>query len=195
VKIAYCIIYLIEDKRSPIHFSRLRREAPLPIPVESRFLFDLRCQFDSTQRHSRITELLESEHGIVSLLDSPVILLYQVVQILIGPYFYLSRQYSFSFQFSDSPVGRFISIGCNLLGRSIISQGLLEEATGSCFIPILAQQEINGPAMLINRAIKIAPLPFKTFLMLTDSVVIVATLPSRRRSRSYATNCRDTETR
>lgn|SRR5262245_50856902 len=45
--------------------------------------FDLRCQFDSTQCHSSITELLEAEHWIVSLLDSPVILLDQVVQYLL----------------------------------------------------------------------------------------------------------------
>jgi pimeloyl-ACP methyl ester carboxylesterase len=33
--------YLMEGKRNPIHFSRLMPQAPLPIPVESRFLAGL----------------------------------------------------------------------------------------------------------------------------------------------------------
>ena len=136
--------------------------------VELSF-FDFVCQLDSTQRYFRIPKYLESKHWITSLLHLPVILLNQVIQVLVGPDERLSGQDAFGLQFGDGLMGRLIAVERDLLRNLIITDRLLEEAYGGRFIPVLSQQEIYSLALLIDRAVEIAPLTFHFDIGFIDS--------------------------
>jgi hypothetical protein len=124
--------------------------------VELSF-FDFVCQLDSAQCYFRIPEYLEPQHRIIPLLHPPVVLLNHVIQVLAGPDERLSRQYTFGLQFRDRLMGRLAAVECDLLRDLIIADRFPEEAYGSRFIPVLTQQKIYSPTLLIDRAVEIAP--------------------------------------
>src|SRR5262249_25952932 len=125
--------------------------------VELSF-FDFVRQLDPPQRYFRIPECLKPQHRITPLLHVPVILLNQVVQVLVGPDERLSGQDAAGFQFGDGLMGRPTAVECDLLRNLIITDRLLEEAYGRRLIPILTQQKIYSLALLVDRAVEVAPL-------------------------------------
>jgi hypothetical protein len=70
----------------------------------------------------------------------------------------LSGQDTLGLQFGDGLMGRLIAVERDLLRDLIITDRLLEEAYGGRLIPVLTQQEIHSLALLIDRAVEIAPL-------------------------------------
>jgi len=88
-----------------------------------------------------------------------VILFNYVIQVLVGTDERLSGQGAFGHQFGDGLMRRPTTVEHDLLRRLIISDRFIEEAYGGRFISILTQQEIDHLALLIYRAVEIAPLP------------------------------------
>src|SRR5262245_43030529 len=87
-----------------------------------------------------------------------MILLNYVIQVLAGPDERLSGQDAFGLQFGYGLMGRLTAIERDLLRDLVITDRLLEEAYGGRFVPVLTQQEIDRLALLIDRAVEIAPL-------------------------------------
>jgi hypothetical protein len=98
-----------------------------------------------------------------------MVLLNYIVEVFIGSDFCLSWQYSFDLQFSHCLMCRLITVECDFLRYLMIADRLAEEANGSRFIAMLAQSEIDCPALLIDCTIEIMPLAFDTDIGLIDS--------------------------
>ena len=98
-----------------------------------------------------------------------MILLNHVIQVLVGADERLSGQYAFGLQFSDGLMGRLTAVERDLLRGLVITDRFLEEAYGGRFIPVLSQQEIYSLALLIDRAVEIAPLTFHFDIGFIDS--------------------------
>ncbi len=98
-----------------------------------------------------------------------MILLNHVIQVLAGPDERLSGQDALDLQYGDGLMGRLTAVECDLPRSLMISDRLLEEAYGSRFIPILAQQEIDCLTLLIDRAVEIAPLTLHFDIGFIDS--------------------------
>ena len=98
-----------------------------------------------------------------------MILLNQVIQVLAGPDERLSGQDAFGLQFGDGLMGRLTAVERDLLRDLVIIDRFLEEADGGRSIPILTQQEIDCLALLIDRAVEIAPLTFHFDIGFIDS--------------------------
>ena len=98
-----------------------------------------------------------------------MILLDNVIQVLVGPDERLSGQYAFGFQFGDGLMGRLTAVECDLLRHLVITNRFPEEAYGGRFISILTQQEIDSIALLIDRAVEIAPLTIHFDIGFIDS--------------------------
>jgi hypothetical protein len=98
-----------------------------------------------------------------------MILLNQVIQVLAGPDERLSGQDAFGLQFGDGLMGRLTAVERDLLRDFVITCRFPEEAYGSRLIPILTQQEIYSLALLIDRAVEIAPLTLHFDIGFIDS--------------------------
>src|SRR6266542_1490839 len=96
-------------------------------------------------------------------------LLRAVIQVLVGPDERLSGQDAFGLQFGDGLMGRLTAVERDLLRDLVITDRFLEEAYGSRFIPIFTQQEIDCLALLIDRAVEIAPLTLHFDIGFIDS--------------------------
>jgi hypothetical protein len=92
-----------------------------------------------------------------------------VIQVLVGPDERLSGQYAFGLQFGYGLMGRLTAVGRDLLRDLVITDRILEEAYGRRIIPVLTQQEIDRLALLIDRAVEIAPLTLPFDIGLIDS--------------------------
>src|SRR5215470_19374025 len=104
-----------------------------------------------------------------NLLHHPMILLNHVVQVLAGPDERLSGQYAFGLQFRDRLMGRLAAVECDLIRDLVIADRFPEKAYRSCFIPVLTQQKIDRLALLIYRAVEIAPLTLHFDIGFIDS--------------------------
>src|SRR5262245_27016743 len=141
----------------------------VPQPVVELSFFDFACQLDSAQCYFRIPECLEPQHRITSLRRHPVILLNHVIQVLVGPDERLSGQDALGLQFGDGLMGCPTAVERDLLRDIITADRLHEEAYGGRFLSILTQQEIYILALLIDRAVEIAPLTLHFEIGFIDS--------------------------
>src|ERR1700682_1447464 len=83
---------------------RHRRIAPAEFARLELSLVDLLCQLDSGDRYDRVVESLESQHRPDSLLHSPMVLLYQIVQVLAGSNLDATRKFAVFLHLSNRPV-------------------------------------------------------------------------------------------
>jgi hypothetical protein len=70
-----------------------------------------------------------------------MILPHQIVQVLAGPHFCLSRQESSGLQFGDSTMRCLVAVERDLLWHLIVCDGVFEEALRSRFISICLADE------------------------------------------------------
>ena len=87
-----------------------------------------------------------------------MILFNHVIHVFAGPDERLSGQDALGLQFGDGLMRRPTAVERDFLRDIMIADRLLEEAYGGRFISILTQQEIDSIALLIDRAVEIAPL-------------------------------------
>src|ERR1700733_4617232 len=99
-------------------------------------------------------------HGIIPLLDSPMVLLQTIIGIFIGSMEHLVAQC-----FTHCSWVGGVPVRCYLLrGMANDGERLLEKLLSSLHIAFLAQTRIHQVAICINGAIKITPFPLDPYV-------------------------------
>jgi hypothetical protein len=106
---------------------------------------------DTTQQNAGTTKGLEPEHRKRTALDSPMVLLDDVVQILVLAD--LDRRVALRVERLERCQIRTAFIDCDRPGLAVLIDRLLEVALGCSLVTVSTQQEIDRLAGLVNRAI------------------------------------------
>ena len=102
---------------------------------------------------------LEPKHRIDALLHFSVVLLNEVVQVLAHSHLRALRQDVLSLQFTNRGVSRRIAVDGDLLWWTMLLYRLGEELLGGGDVSVLAEEEVNGESLLIDRSIEISQSP------------------------------------
>src|SRR5262249_13681722 len=134
-----------------------RRSAPQLSDLELSFL-DLLRQFDAADRDGRRVESFEPQHRYNPLLEPPMILLDDIVQIFTGSDPHTTRQATFRFQFPDRPMRRRIGVERDHARRSIVPDCSLKETFSRGHISPFAQPKVHCSPVFVDRSIQVGPL-------------------------------------
>src|SRR5712692_2113567 len=143
---------------------RHRRIAPAEFARLELPLLDLLCQLDSGDRYHRVVESLESHHRPDSLLHSPMVLLYQIVQVLAGSNLDAARKFAVFLHLSHRPVRGCISIQCDLRWHASVLHGGAQKRFGGVHVPVPAEKEIHRLARFVDGAVQVHPLSVNPYI-------------------------------
>ena len=112
-------------------------------------------ELDARDRHRCGLEGLEPEHRRASSLDRSVILLDDIVEVLAGSNMHAPPHRMLSPKQPEGAVAGPITVEGHLLRRTVRmrGEGLPEEGLGGSDAAVLAQEEVDGTALLVDRSI------------------------------------------
>ena len=112
-------------------------------------------KLDASDCHRCGLDGLEPEHRRTPSLDRSVILLDDVVEILARSDMHAPPCWMLAAKQPDSTMARPVTIEGHLLRRTVRmrGEGLPEERLGGSDAAVLAQEEVDGTALLVDRSI------------------------------------------
>ncbi len=145
--------------------------APTPAAKRELSLANAMGQLDASDRDGRVRERLEPSHRRTASLDCPMILLDDVVQIFAGPHFDVTPARMLSAQQPRCAPTRHMTIGSHFAwgAWSVRRERLAKECLCGRNSTVAAEQEIDGLALLVDRAVKVVPLRSDGDARLIDS--------------------------
>src|SRR5450755_3647248 len=134
--------------------------APMAAAKRELSLANSMGQLDAGSRDGGVRERLEPSHRRTASLDRPMILLDDVVQIFAGPHFDVTPARMLSAQQPQCAPTRHMTVESHFAwdACSVRRERLAKECLCGRNSTVAAAQEIDGLAMLVDRAIEIVPL-------------------------------------
>ncbi|MEA3094757.1 MAG: hypothetical protein QOJ04_6099, partial [Caballeronia sp.] len=111
--------------------------------------------FDAGQDDAGAPRILETHHRPGDAFDRPVILPYDVIQIL--DLADLDRRFPFSIDTLDGGQIGAAFVHGDRLGHAVLADGFLEVATRRGLVTARSQKEIDGVARLVDSAVQVFP--------------------------------------
>src|ERR1700681_529690 len=145
---------------------RHRRIAPAEFARLELPLLDLLCQLDARDRYYRVIELLESQHRPDPLLDSPMVLLHQIVQVLAGSNLDATRKFGAFFHLPARTLLSRIGGQPAFRGHTSVLHRAAEKRFGGVYVPVPAKKEIHRLACFVDGPIQVHPLSVNLYISL-----------------------------
>src|SRR5260370_19404267 len=139
-------------------------------PQSELSLADAMHQLDAGNRGRRILEVLEACHHSDALLDAPMVLLNQVVQVLRRAQLRVSGQRAIGFQRAHRTVRCSVAVQCDCLRGALLAfERFAKEHLGRRDVALGAQPEVDRPARPVNGTVEVAPLASDLDVCLVDA--------------------------
>jgi hypothetical protein len=117
-------------------------------------LADAVHQFDAGDRDRCVMELFEAKHHRDALLDTPMVLLNQVIQVFRRALLRVRRQRAIGFQLAHRAVRRSVAVQCDRLWWvPVVIDRFSKEGLGSCYVTPGSKSEVDCPPHPINGAV------------------------------------------